>query len=93
MVVVVVEAEAAEDMVVVVVEEAKEAVEDMVVDKVEVEEVMVEEVSLLMVGEAMVVAALFPPMVEEEGEGEVEDPLPRMVEVEARKPLMEEVAP
>ena len=80
-VVVVVEAEAAEDMVVVVVEEAKEAVEDMVVDKVEVEEVMVEEVSLLMVGEAMV-----------EEEGEVEDPLPHMVEVEAHKPLTEEVA-
>ena len=76
MVVVVVEAEAAEDMVVVVVEEAKEAVEDMVVDKVEVEEV-----SLLMVGEAMV-----------EEEGEVEDPLPHMAEVEAHKPLMEEVA-
>ena len=78
-------AEATEDMVgVVVVVEAKEAVEDMVVDKVE-------EVSLLMVGEAMVVGVLFPPMVVEEGE--VEDPLPRMVEVEARKPLMEEVAP
>ena len=77
-------------VVVVVVAEAKEAVEDMVVDKVEVEEVMVEEVSLLMVGEAMVVGALFPPMVVEEVE--VEDPLPHMVEVEAHKPLTEEVA-
>ena len=81
-------------MVVVVVAEAKEAVEDMVVDKVEVEEVMVEEVSLLMVGEAMVVEGLCPPMVvvEEEEEVEVEDPLPHMVEVEAHKPLTEEVA-
>ena len=77
---------------VVVVEEAKEAVEDMVVDKVEVEEVMVEEVSLLMVGEAMVVEGLCPPMVVEEEEVEVEDPLPHMVEVEAHKPLTEEVA-
>ena len=73
------------------VEEAKEAVEDMVVDKVEVEEVMVEEVSLLMVGEAMVVEGLCPPMVVVEEE-EVEDPLPHMVEVEAHKPLTEEVA-
>ena len=73
--------------------EAKEAVEDMVVDKVEVEEVMVEEVSLLMVGEAMVVGGLCPPMVVEVvEEGEVEDPLPHMVEVEAHKPLTEEVA-
>ena len=71
--------------------EAKEAVEDMVVDKVEVEEVMVEEVSLLMVGEAMVVGGLCPPMVVVEEE-EVEDPLPHMVEVEAHKPLTEEVA-
>ena len=78
-------------MVVVVVAEAKEAVEDMVVDKVEVEEVMVEEVSLLMVGEAMVVGGLCPPMVVVEEE-EVEDPLPHMVEVEAHKPLTEEVA-
>ena len=75
-------------MVVVVVAEAKEAVEDMVVDKVEVEEV-----SLLMVGEAMVVGGLCPPMVVEVvEEGEVEDPLPHMVEVEAHKPLTEEVA-
>jgi hypothetical protein len=55
------------------------AVEDMVVveDKVEVEEVMVEveEVSLLMGEEAM----------------EVEDPSAHMVQVEARKLLMEEV--
>ena len=77
-----------------------EAVEDMVVvvvveDKVEVGEVMVEveEVSLLMVEEAMAVGALYPPMVVEVVvEEEVEDPLPHMVEVEAHKPLTAEVA-
>ena len=75
-----------------------EAAEDMVVveDRVEVGEVMVEveEVSLLMVEEAMAVGALYPPMVVEVvvEEEEVEDPLPHMVEVEAHKPLTAEVA-
>ena len=74
---------------VVLVVEATEVVVDMVAAVVE-DKVVVEEVSLHMVEEAMVVGALFPPMVVEEGEEEI--PSQHMVEEEAHKPLTEEVA-